>query len=152
MVSRNNQTFTVSDLRGTYSAKGYPNLHILGVKDNEGIPTRVLELRDHFLQSQAKIFGRVAGEIETVAFWNSTEMLGDDIASLHHVGENVFYGEWMQLFEAYKGAEAVLALKSVSLCYFVPTWLCEFLLHKAEVAERIVSLPFMIPLFRIEGV
>lgn len=115
-LSKGSPVFKASDLRGTYSAKGYKNLHIIGVDDNEGVPVKVLELRDHFLKSKAKIFGRLMSESKTVAIWDSTETYGNDLASLHHVGENVFYGEWLQYYEAHGNCEAVLAPASVSGC------------------------------------
>lgn len=119
MVSYGNPVYKPSDLRGTYSTKGYKNLHIVGVADNEGAPARVLELRDHFLKSKAKLFGRFYGDITTVAIWDSTEMYGRDLASLHHVGENVFSGEWLKLFEAHGDFEAVLTPSSVSVASFI---------------------------------
>lgn len=118
MVSYGNPVFDASDLRGTYTAEGYKNLHILGVDDNEGVPAQVLELRNHFLHSKAKHFGRFAGEISTVAIWNSTETYCEDLASLHHVGENVFHGDCLQLYEAHGKAEAILAPGSVSVHNF----------------------------------
>lgn len=114
MVAYGNPVVSPSDLRGTYSVKGYQNLHIVGVDDKEGIPTRVLDLRDHYLRSEAKVFGRLAGEIKTVAIWDSTKMLESGIAAFYHVGENVYHAEWLQLLEAYQGAQAVLVPESVS--------------------------------------
>ena len=125
MVSYGNPVFDASDLRGTYTAEGYKNLHILGVDDNEGVPAQVLELRNHFLHSKAKHFGRFAGEIRTVAIWDSSEMVGRDFASLHHLGENVFSGEWMQLFEAHGDFEAVLAPASVSVASMIKCVIAE---------------------------
>lgn len=102
-------------MRGTYSAKGFKNLHIVGINDEDGVPARVLELRNHFLKSKAKFFGRLVSEIRTLAIWDSTETYCEDLGSLHHVGENMFYIEWLQLFEARGDFESVLVPASVSV-------------------------------------
>lgn len=115
LLSQRNSVTKLSDLRGTYSAKGCKNIHIVGVDDTEGVPARVLELRDHFLNSKAKVFGTFAGEIKMVAIWDTMDSYGKDLASLHHVGDNVFYGEWLQFYRARGNFEAVLTPASVSL-------------------------------------
>lgn len=114
MIHYDNPVVKASEIRGTYSAKGYQDLHVIGLEDQEGIPTRVLELREHFLHSKAKVFGKFAGEIRMIAIWDSTEMLESDFAILYHVGENVYHAEWVLMFEAYHEFEAILAPASVS--------------------------------------
>lgn len=114
MAAQGNPIFNATEIRGTYSARGYKNLHIVGINDNEGVPSKVNEMRDHQLKSGAKIFGKLVGEISTVAIWDSTEMYGTSLIALHHVGENVYYGEKLQLFAAHGGFESVLAPTSVS--------------------------------------
>lgn len=118
MIYYGNPVINITDLRGTYSIKGYRNLHIVNVEDKEDvIPIEVIKLRDHFLKSGATVFGKLSGSggdnIKTVAIWDSTEMLENNFAILHHIGENVYLVEWIQLFEAYRAFPAVLASERV---------------------------------------
>lgn len=109
----NEPVFTASQIQGTYEAKGYKNLHIVDMKDAEGVPARILELRDRFLQP--KMFGRLAGETTLMAFWDTTDSYGDDYARLYHVGGNIFYGELVKVYDAGRTFDAVAAPRSVGL-------------------------------------
>lgn len=101
----------LADLKGTYKAEGCPLLYIVGARD-EDLPSKVQSLRNRLLEQE--IFGRLAGEINLLAIWDTDEAYLADCISFVYVGHNIFLGEILKLCSTPEQRKGVLLTYSVS--------------------------------------
>lgn len=105
----------VTKLKGTYQAEGLLPLHIVGAEDQQ-VPETVRALRARFLEQP--YWGRLVAPISLMAIWDTNDAILRDFASLHHLGGNVYYGEWFKRYSAQGPEESVVGPMSVSQASF----------------------------------